>query len=131
MNSKQQGDNAEIRYMLLAHSMGYVISKPISDYSQYDLIVDTGKELERIQVKSTSRKDTSRRMDCYKCLINRGKGHTKGYTKENVDYVAVYVIPEDTWYKIPVEEINGVSVKLYPHRIPKSNNYEQYKIVIT
>ena len=128
MNTKQQGDNAEIRYMLLAHSLGHVISKPISDNSQYDLIVDTGKELERIQVKSTSRKDTSSRMDCYKCLVNRNKNNDKCYTKNTIDYIAVYVIPEDTWYKIPIEEINGKDVKLYPHRIPKNGIYEQYKI---
>ena len=56
---KTQGDNAELRFMLLSQELGYIISKPFGDNSKYDLIIDNGNDLEKIQIKSTSRKDTS------------------------------------------------------------------------
>jgi len=125
---KDQGDNAELRFMLLNHSLGYIVAKPFGDNAKYDLIIDTGTELQRIQVKSTQRRETSGARDAYNCCVCSGSKFKERYSKEHVDYVAVYVIPEDTWYKIPVEEIKGKSVKLYPHRCPQKNIYEKYKL---
>ena len=104
---KHQGDSAELRFMLLNHELGYIVSKPFGDNAKYDLIVDTGNILERIQIKSTSRKDTSSGMDCYNCLVCSGKDSKYQYTEKDIDYLAVYVIPENAWYKIPVKEIKG------------------------
>ena len=50
---KNQGDNAELRFMLLNHELGNIVSKPFGDNAKYDLIVDTSTELQRVQVKST------------------------------------------------------------------------------
>lgn len=50
---KQQGDTAELKFMLLNQELGYTVSKPFGDNAKYDLIVDTCMELQRIQVKST------------------------------------------------------------------------------
>ena len=123
---KQQGDTAELKFMLINQELGYIISKPFGDNSKYDLIVDTGDELQRIQIKSTSRKDTSSGMDCYNCLVCSGRKVKQKYSDSDIDYVVIYVIPEDTWYKIPINEINGKTVKLYPHRESKKNTYEKF-----
>lgn len=125
---KKQGDNAELRFMLLNQELGYVVSKPFGDNSKYDLIVDTGDELQRVQVKSTSRKDTSSGADCYNCLVCSGVKSKIKYSEKDIDYIAIYVIPENTWYKIPIQVINGKTVKLYPHRESKKNTYEKFKI---
>ena len=125
---KDQGDNAELRFMLLNHSLGYIVSKPFGDNAKYDLIVDTRENLERIQVKSTKRKETSSGMNCYNCVVCSGSDAKQQYSEKNIDYVAIYVIPEDTWYKIPIKEIKGKTVKLYPHRESAKNTYEKYKL---
>lgn len=125
---KRQGDTAELKFMLLNHELGYIISKPFGDNAKYDLIVDDGFELKRVQVKSTSRKDTSSGMDCYNCLVCSGKDSKQKYSKVDVDYVAIYIIPEDVWYLIPIDEIGGKTVKLYPHRDSQRNTYEKFKI---
>ncbi len=127
---KNQGDEAELKFMLLNYKLGYTISKPFGDNSKYDLIVDTGIELQRIQIKSTKRKENSSGMNCYNCIVCHGKDNKKKYSKNDIDYVVVYVIPEDTWYKIPVDEVKGKSVKLYPHRDSNRNTYEKYKIFV-
>ena len=117
---KHQGDSAELRFMLLNHELGYIISHPFGDNAKYDLIVDTGITLERVQVKSTSRKDTSSGMDCYNCLVCSGRDSKQQYTEKDIDYIAIYVIP--------VKEIKGKTVKLYPHRKSQRNTYEKYRI---
>ena len=125
---KQQGDATELRLMLLNHELGYTVSKPFGDNTKYDLIVDTGKELQRVQVKSTRRKETSGGMDCYNCLVCSGSDSKQVYTEKDIDYIAIYVIPENAWYKIPIVEIKGKTVKLYPHRNSQRNTYEKYRI---
>jgi hypothetical protein len=125
---KQQGDTTELRFMLLNHELGYTVSKPFGDNAKYDLIVDTGKELQRVQVKSTRRKEKSSGMDCYNCLVCSGADSKQQYSKEDIDYIAIYVIPEDAWYKIPISEVKGKTVKLYPHRQSQRNTYEKYRI---
>lgn len=125
---KQQGDTTELRFMLLNQELGYTISKPFGDNSKYDLIVDTGIELQRIQVKSTRRKETSSGMDCYNCLVCSGADSKQQYSTKDIDYVAIYVIPENAWYKIPVKDIKGKTVKLYPHRKSQRDTYEKYRI---
>lgn len=125
---KNQGNNAELRFMLLNHELGYIVSKPFGDNAKYDLIVDNGIKLERVQVKSTSRKDKSGGMDCYNCLVCSGRDSKQQYSEQDVDCIAIYIIPEDVWYKIPVNEIKGKTVKLYPHRIPRKSTYEKYKM---
>ena len=125
---KQQGDTAELKFMLLNQELGYTISKPFGDNAKYDLIVDIGTELQRIQVKSTRRKETSSGMDCYNCLVCSGSDSKQQYSYKDVDFIAIYVIPENSWYKIPIIEIKGKSIKLYPHRKSQRNTYEKYKI---
>jgi PD-(D/E)XK endonuclease len=125
---KQQGDIAELKFMLLNQELGYVVSKPFGDNAKYDMIVDTGDNLERIQVKSTKRRDTSSGMDCYNCVVCSGSDSKQRYLEEDIDYVAIFVIPENAWYKIPIKEINGKTIKLYPHRKSQRNTYEKYRI---
>lgn len=125
---KQQGDTAELKFMLLNQEKGHIVSKPFGDNAKYDLIVDDGIELQRIQVKSTYRKETSNGMNCYNCVVCSGSDSKQQYSKKTIDYVAIYVIPENTWYKIPIEAITGKTVKLYPHRDSQRNTYESYKI---
>jgi hypothetical protein len=108
--------------------LSHVVSKPFGDNAKYDLIVDTGIELQRVQVKSTGRKDTSGGMDCYSCLVCSGRDSKSKYSKTDIDYIAIYVIPENTWYKIPVTEVKGKTVKLYPHRNSQRNTYEKSRI---
>ena len=110
---KHRGDTNELRFMLLYHELGYTISKPIGDNAKYDVIVDNGINLERIQIKSTTRKDIHKGSDAYSCLVCHGSASKIKYTKNDIDFIVVYVIPEKTWYKIPVEEIKGKNVRLY------------------
>ena len=55
MDVKHKGAQTELLCMTYLHGLGYDIAIPFGDNSRYDFILDTGKELLRIQVKTASK----------------------------------------------------------------------------
>ena len=50
------------------------------------------------------------------------------YTAQQVDFLAGYVIPENTWYILPVAAFTPRKVAtVYPHRSTVHGQYEQYR----
>ena len=96
------------------------------DKSSYDLIVDNKKRLLRVQVKSVSYLRKGREM--YGIPIVHGKGKKLSYTKKEIDFIACYVIPEKTWYIIPICEITTSTIGLgISKKKPSSGKYNKYK----
>jgi hypothetical protein len=112
---------------LRAYELGFVVSKPFGDNSKYDFVVDSGKKISRVQVKSVSKRDTSNFNNRYCLLAAHGRNSKKAYTKKQVDIVVCYVILEDVWYIIPIESLKTIRVSLYPHRTPQQRKYEGFK----
>jgi len=123
---KRQGIITELRFMSEVSLREIAVSLPYGDNEKYDCITD-GSELKRVQIKSTSRHETSSRLDAYNALVCHGASNKEKYTSEDCDIIAIYVIPYDAWYLIPVDEINGKTVKLYPHREGSTNKYEKWR----
>ena len=61
---------------------------PLMDSSPYDCIVDDGKKLFKIQIKATAKKPIDGR-NSVNIPLNNAKSI---YTKNNVDYFAVYSV---------------------------------------
>jgi hypothetical protein len=120
-DSKQRGEWAELRFMARASEHGIFINKPWGDSRRYDFISEHGTTLMRVQVKST----TSKRGKSYVCNISRS-GHAL-YNSEQIDVLAIYVIPKNIWYVIPAVLTNNKrSLILSPHReVSKYSGYEE------
>src|SRR2546426_11030312 len=95
-NFKERGEWVELRFMAQAMGLGLRVSKPWSDSSAYDVGVESGSRILRVQVKST----TSRIGSGDLCRLKPNPA-TEPYTEEQLDFFAAYVIPEDAWYLIP------------------------------
>lgn len=54
MSFKIQGDMCETAAIFYYTSKGYVVSKPITHSSYYDVLVDTGDKILRVECKSSS-----------------------------------------------------------------------------
>jgi hypothetical protein len=105
---KLRGEWTELLFMTRATEHGLRVIKPWGDSSRYDVVVETGGRFLRVQVKSTSH----RRGNNYVCSID-GRGNNP-YTAADIDFFAIYVIPIDTWYFIPIAE-SASAISLSPH----------------
>ena len=97
---KALGEAAEAAFLAKVTSLGFGVSKTWGDSERYDFILDSGKQLWRVQVKSSRHSDGSR-------YIVKLKG-AAAYTAKEIDFIVAYIVPENLWYVIPI------SVTAYP-----------------
>ena len=118
---KQRGEWAELRFMARAAEHGLCVTKPWGDSARYDFAVEHDGHFLRVQVKSTK----SKQYNSYACNLRTTSHHA--YTKEQVDFIAAYVIPKDVWYILPIQVATNSSSNLIlsPH-LPNSK-YDRYK----
>jgi hypothetical protein len=93
---KHRGEWAELAFMAEAASRGFNVAKPWGDSSRYDVAVENHGRFLRVQVKSTA----CRQGRSYACSV-RPNLHGRPYKKNQFDFLAAYVVPEDVWYIIP------------------------------
>lgn len=92
---KALGEAAEAAFLAKATSLGFGVAKTWGDSERYDFILDSGRRLWRVQVKSTRRSDGSR-------YIVKTRGRDKTYTAEEIDFIVAHIVPENLWYVIPI-----------------------------
>jgi hypothetical protein len=116
---KQRGEWAELCFMLRAAEHGLSITKPWGDSAPYDFAVEHNGHFLRVQVKCTK----YQRGRSYQCHVSHNK---LPYTSNQVDFIAAYVIPTDTWYLIPTTALQGqIHITLSPHL--KNSKYSPYQ----
>ena len=118
---KKRGEWAELCFMAKAAGMGLSVSKPHGDSCRYDVLVENGERILRVQVKSTIYR---RRGNEYSLNV-MGPGR-KRYQEGTVDFFAVYLIPVDEWYIIPYAALGK---KLTVHLAPGGarQKYRRYR----
>jgi len=126
--SKKQGELVELRFYLTAYEKGWVVSKPFGDNAKYDFIVDADGKLSRVQVKSTLVLDRGNRQNRYALVAASGCKNKIAYSNTTIDFLAIYIIPAETWYIIPIEEVEGKK-KLHfrPFDSASTGKYEKFK----
>jgi hypothetical protein len=112
LTTKRRGELAELAFALKASNLGFGVSKPYGDSERYDFILDpreigkprVGTPLWRIQVKCTTqlvnglyRLNAARRLE----------GRVVPYRPGEIDFLAAYIFPEDTWYIVPLAAFLG------------------------
>ena len=118
-NSKLRGEWAELRFMSRAAEHGLMLSKPWGDSAPYDLMLEHHGRVLRIQVKCTRYK----RGNSYKCHVT---ANGVPYSKNQLDFIAAFVIPADVWYIVPIAVVRSQAhLLLSPHR--KNSKYDRYK----
>jgi hypothetical protein len=118
---KLRGEWAELRFMARAAEHGLRVTKPWGETARYDFAVEHDGHFLRVQVKST----TSKQYNSYAC--NLRTTHQVPYCKEQIDFIAAYIIPLDVWYIIPVEiAVKSVSILILSPHLSESK-YAPYK----
>lgn len=120
----KQGDLGEARAIYEYTKMGYVVSKPLCDSEKYDLIVDNGESLKKVQVKTTAVKNENGTWDVF---IATSGGNTKTHTRrlrEDDDYDILFVMnANDECWSIPTTVITAKS-----YTRVGGTKYNEYKI---
>jgi hypothetical protein len=107
--------------MAKAAGLGMGVSKPLGDSRRYDVLVEAGGRILRVQVKSTLYR---RRSNEYSLNV-MGPGR-KRYKEGTVDFFAVYLIPVDEWYIIPYKDL-GKKLTLHFRPDGGRQKYRRYR----
>jgi PD-(D/E)XK nuclease superfamily protein len=122
--SKQRGELAEMMFMVKAAQKGFATAKPYGDSRRYDFVLDVGRRLWRVQVKSSSAKQYGSYM---LNLQRNANGEVVPYDPAEIDFVVGYVMPCDAWFVIPVESIAGrATAKMCAKGNPRSGTMGKY-----
>jgi hypothetical protein len=118
---KERGEWAELCFMARAAGLGMSVSKPYGESRRYDVLVEAGSRILRVQVKSTT---YCRRGGEYS--LNVMGPQRKRYAAGTVDFFAVFVIPLEEWYIIPYE---AMGKRLTLHFTPgsKRSKWTEYR----
>ena len=118
---KRDGEQTEAAFLNKATGLGLGVAKPWGDSERYDLIVDSGRRLWRVQVKST-RYVGERRFSI------TARGCTAAYTADEIDFLAAYIVPLDLWYVVPVTAFAPRKcLRFYPEGESSVGQYEKYR----
>lgn len=96
MTSADLGAATEARFLLDAHRLGFRVSKPFTETPGYDMVLDNGRRLYRVQVKGVSLSRRKTYTPHYAVNINR---HRR--TRPKFDVVAVYLEQDARWVFLP------------------------------
>jgi len=133
LGTKRMGELAELAFMYRAASEGIGVAKPYGDSHAYDFLIQHGRRLARVQVKSCyTRRD--RRQTGF-AILARHRMNKGGlaYSQKDIDFIAAYVAPCQAWYVIPVEALKSISIRLHPGLCPGGKTkragafYETYR----
>jgi hypothetical protein len=97
LDSNQRGCFSEYLFATECIKRGYKVSMPLMDASVYDCIVDNGSGLFKIQIKSTTKTPEKDTVTTIKVNLENSK---RVYSRDNVDYFAIYVYDLDGFFII-------------------------------
>ena len=130
LTTKRRGELAELAFMLWATTLGFAVSKPYGDSERYDFITDSHEpglmpKLFRVQVKcSTTLLNGQYHINAHR----RINGRAIPYKLTEIDFIAAYILPEDTWYLIPLADILNITSLLFrSQKDPTPSLYDRYR----
>jgi hypothetical protein len=120
--TKRKGDLAELKIACDLIEKGYRVAIPFGEDCDYDLILDRGGKLERVQAKYT---ESDRKVISVRCrshsLTNGKIKRTKRYTAETVDWIAVYDRTTDRCFYLHASELGAGRSELHLRLAPTAN----------
>jgi len=116
------GDYAEFLFDANSVLVGLVVNRPIHPGTVYDRVVEYNGNFTKVQIKCVTKKRVGN--GSYRAMLI--KGNSTVYKKSEIDYFAVYVLPENCWYIFPNEEKSNISFNGKNH-LKYKNNWEALK----
>jgi hypothetical protein len=104
------GDVGEGAFLHKALSLGFTVAFPFGHVHRYDFIVESGQNLWRVQVKTGG---IMRHGLYHLSACRRADGAVHPYNESEIDFLAAFILPEQTWYILPAHQVAGHSSLLF------------------
>lgn len=108
MTTKQKGDINELRCMTKFVELGFTVSKPISEDSRYDFVIEKEGKFLRMQAKKSRYTTVKREYIVFSTTsvhYRNGANVKSDYTEKDIDYFCTE--NNGNVYVVPVGETNG------------------------
>lgn len=125
-NPKRRGEWVELKFMERAAGLELEVSKPWGDSARYDVGVECCGRQSKVQVKSTM--CLSKHSEhSYVCTVHPNQ-NGRPYHRNEFDFLAAYVIPEDVWYIFPASVVlkGTMNMLILSPSVP-GHRYERFK----
>jgi PD-(D/E)XK endonuclease len=107
LSSSRKGAVAEAEIAAAAIRLGLVVLRPLCEGGRYDLVIDDGVHLLRVQCKWGSRHGSVLQARCVTCRHTPSGYLRSTYSAAEVDAIAVYAPTVRQSYLIPIWEVEG------------------------
>ena len=119
---------ADFRTNCLLHDLK--VADPCGAYDAFDTLVGKLRPFWRAQIKTTA--NLSRHKAYHVGVARRtrirGIRGTAVYSPDEVDFICIYLVPEDTWYIVPIEVVDGrLALTIHAHDHPKIGPWVPYR----
>ena len=124
-NTQIKGALTEQKCFLKCIESGYIVSNPLFDNARYDFILDTGKNLLRIQVKTSHWKDEEHNAFIFNCYSQHALGtgnKVMKYTKEEIDFFMTEQEGIFYLYPAPEEGLKEKTLRVKPTKTGQVKN---------
>ena len=133
MDTKLKADLSELAVTQQLLKRGFNVLKPLGDRLAYDLAVDCGGKLSRIQVK-TAWYNALKKMhivDNRRTRTNRRRMLRKSYSNEDFDFAILVVQETEVFYIMPIKIFNSYASSIAivenadRQRLPRSSAFKE------
>lgn len=128
MNTKKLGNIGEAKVLCKFVEMQIPVYQAFGDIEKADLIAEFNGKLNKIQVKTSEKFENDQFIvDLTSSTIRKQKDYKHKYSKDEIDYFAVYNLQSDVLLLFPISEFeNKTAVKI---NIPYKPSHNQYKAI--
>jgi len=109
-STKKIGDVSEAQVIAALTKRGYKVLLPFGEDHRYDLVIDDGEKLSRVQVKTGRLRGGVIKYNCSSSHAHRG-GAAQPYFGQ-IEYLAVYCPETEKVYVLPEKELTGTNAHL-------------------
>ena len=118
MNTSSIGNIGQAKVLTKFAELGVPVYLPFGEGYVVDLIAEFNGELNKIQIKTTEKLHEDSYMKFRISRQDGFHGDKKDYTKDEIDYFALYCIETDIVLLVPIEDTNSGEFRV------RLDNYE-------
>lgn len=128
MNTKRLGNIGEAKVLCKFVEMQIPVYQAFGDIEKADLVAEFNGKLNKIQIKTSEKFENDQFVvDLTSSTIRKQKDYRHKYSKDEIDYFAVYNLQSDILLLLPISEFeNKTAIKI---NIPYKPSHNQYKAI--